>query len=355
MKLRFFPSRRFLIDGLYAMAFNVICALVITFVLGVGKHFWHNLVASMCIGTLVWLMVDGLRLYFWGDTEPNWFYFTCIVLLTVPVAQIVGSHMTAWLLGFEFDTTKAITSDNMIGMMMFTVLAAGGATIFFLSRDKIILAEANAANERARAEKVERQALQAQLQLLQAQIEPHMLFNTLANLQGLIAIDPPRAQQMLDQLIQFLRATLSSSRAQSNTLAQEFGLMDAYLGLMAVRMGSRLRYTLDLPKDLRDARVPPMLLQPLVENAIAHGLEPKVEGGEVVVRVSRSGEALVLDVCDDGRGLDAGPGKDGTQLGVHNTRERLRAIYGERASLTLSPNQPCGALARITLPLEVAA
>jgi len=354
MTLRFFPSRRFLIDGLYTMAFNVICALVITFIMGVGKHFWHNLVASMCIGTMVWLIVDGLRLYFWGDNKPNWFYFTGIVFLAVPVAQIAGSHLTAWLLGFKFSTTRAIASGNMTGMMMFTVLAAGGATMFFLGRDKVIRAEADAANERARAEKVERQALQAQLQLLQAQIEPHMLFNTLANLQGLIAIDPTRAQQMLDQLIQFLRATLSSSRAESNTLAQEFSLMDAYLGLMAVRMGSRLRYTLDLPKDLRDARVPPMLLQPLVENAIAHGLEPKVEGGEVVVRVSRGGESLVLEVCDDGRGLDAGPGKEGTHLGVHNTRERLRAIYGERASLALLPNQPCGALARITLPLEVA-
>jgi sensor histidine kinase YesM len=136
---------------------------------------------------------------------------------------------------------------------------------------------------------------------------------------------------------------------------QEFQLMDAYLGLMSVRMGSRLSYSLDLPKELREQRVPPMLLQPLVENAIAHGLEPKVEGGHVSVRVARQGDNIVLDVCDDGRGLDAMPGKPGTNLGVENTRSRLKAIYADRASLVLEPNQPCGALARITIPMETAA
>ena len=352
MKISSSSVRRFLIDGLYAVAFNVVCALVITFIMGAGKHFWHNLVASMCIGTLVWLIVDSLRLYIWGDNRPNWLYFAGIVVLAAPVAQILGSHLTGFLLGFKFDLSRAYTSGNMTGMMMFTILAACGATLFFLGRDKVIRAEAAAANERARAEQVERQALQAQLQLLQAQIEPHMLFNTLANLQGLIAIDPARAQEMLDQLIQFLRATLSSSRAETNTLAQEFKLMDAYLGLMSIRMGPRLQYTLDLPQDLRDQRVPPMLLQPLVENAIAHGLEPKVAGGHVSVGVRRAGATLLLEVCDDGRGLEAGPGKEGTNLGVHNTRERLRAFYGDRASLTLVPNEPCGAMARIAIPLE---
>jgi sensor histidine kinase YesM len=356
MSLRIpFPSRRFLIDGLYAQLINLIAALVITFIMGVGRHFFHNLVASVCIGTTAWLLIDGIRLLIWGEGKPNWPLFCVVVLIAAPIAQIIGSHLTGYLLGFDFNTSKAIASGNMTGMMLFTILAAGGATIFFMGRDKVMRAEAAAANERARAEQVERQALQAKLQLLQAQIEPHMLFNTLANLQGLIAIDPPKAQQMLDQLIQFLRATLSSSRSESNTLGEEFALMDAYLGLMSVRMGSRLAYSLDLPDDLRDQRVPPMLLQPLVENAIAHGLEPKVEGGQVSVTVRKEGTCLVLDVCDDGRGLDAGPGKEGTNLGLHNTRARLKAIYGDRASLALEPNSPCGALARVTIPMEAAA
>lgn len=349
-----FPSRRFLIDGLYAQAINLIAALVITFIMGVGKHFFHNLVASFCIGTIAWLAIDGARLLIWGEQKPNWPLFCVVIVIAVPIAQILGSHLTGYLLGFSFNPSREIASGNMTGMMLFTLFAAAGATVFFMGRDKVIRAEADAANERARAEQVERQALQAKLQLLQAQIEPHMLFNTLANLQGLIAIDPARAQQMLDQLIQFLRATLSSSRSESNTLREEFALMDAYLGLMSVRMGSRLSYSLDLPKDLREQRVPPMLLQPLVENAIAHGLEPEVDGGHIDVRVASDHGQLVLEVCDTGRGLDAGPGKPGTNLGLHNTRERLKAIYGDRASLALEPHQPCGALARITIPMEAA-
>jgi sensor histidine kinase YesM len=177
-----------------------------------------------------------------------------------------------------------------------------------------------------------------------------MLFNTLANLQGLIAIDPPRAQQMLDLLIQYLRATLTSSRAESNTLAQEFALMEAYLGLMQIRMGERLSFSLDLPDTLRTHPVPPMLLQPLVENAIAHGLEPKIEGGHVAVSAVLADGVLALSVQDSGRGPAAGPGKKGTNVGLANTRERLRALFGDRAALTLEAAQPAGALARITLP-----
>ena len=194
--------------------------------------------------------------------------------------------------------------------------------------------------------------MQAQLQLLQAQIEPHMLFNTLANLQGLISFDPDRAQLLLDQLIQYLRATLSSSRAEATTLEQEFKLMQAYLGLMAVRMGARLAYTLDLPDDLRSARLPPMLLQPLVENAIQHGLEPKIEGGHITVRASVDDDQLTLTVVDDGLGLDHPGQTKGTQLGVTNIRERLQVMHGAAASLSLDANTTGGVTARLTLPYQ---
>jgi sensor histidine kinase YesM len=116
---------------------------------------------------------------------------------------------------------------------------------------------------------------------------------------------------MLDQLIQFLRATLSSSRTESTTLAEEFALLEAYLGLMAVRMGERLRYAFELPAELRSVRVPPMLLQPLVENAIAHGIEPNIEGGTITISAARQDGMLALTVSDTGRGPHAGAGKPG--------------------------------------------
>ena len=147
--------------------------------------------------------------------------------------------------------------------------------------------------------------MQAQLQLLQAQIEPHMLFNTLANLQGLISFDPDRAQLLLDHLIQYLRATLSSSRADTTTLGQEFSLMEAYLGLMSIRMGARLRYALDLPAELGHATIPSMILLTLAENAIKHGIEPSLRGGEIRLSALRVDGMLRLRVQDTGMGLPA--------------------------------------------------
>jgi len=192
------------------------------------------------------------------------------------------------------------------------------------------------------------------LRLLQAQIEPHMLFNTLANLQGLIAIDPDRANTMLEQLIHYLRATLGAARSESTTLADEFAAMDAYLGLMQVRMGERLSYRLELPAALRQARLPPMLLQPLVENAIVHGLEPKIEGGEVRIAAEARDGLLDLRILDTGLGLGQSGHGGGGGVGVATTRERLRVLYGERAGVVLMPAQPQGTLVRLTFPLETA-
>jgi sensor histidine kinase YesM len=302
----------------------------------------------MCIGTTAFLIIDGVRFAVWGeDGRPNRPVFALVIAVAVVVAEYAGTSLAAWLLGHA---KPGLDNFSAARGLMFTLIASVGATAFFTNRDRLIRAEAAAASERARAEQVERQALQAQLQLLQAQLEPHMLFNTLANVQGLIAIDPARAQHMLDQLIQFLRSTLTSSRAQSTTLAREFALIDAYLGLMQVRMGERLSYSLDLPPELSETVLPPMLLQPLVENAIAHGLEPRMEGGRIEVSARRDGEAVVLTVADTGRGLAAPAGRPGTLVGIANTRERLRAMYGERASLSLEPAEPCGAVATILLP-----
>jgi sensor histidine kinase YesM len=347
-----FPFRRLMIDGLYAQVVNLICALVITYMLSFGGGFLTNWLVSVCIGTLAFLMIDGARLALWGDaSRPHWLKFLLIVVIAVPLAQVLGSRLGSWLLGYPLGSWRNLHTSTSAGLMVFTLLAAGGTTLFFANRERVLRAEAALAEERARTETVARQALQAQLQSLQAQIEPHMLFNTLANLQGLIAIDPPRAQEMLEQLIQYQRATLTSSRAGSTTLAQEFSQMEAYLGLMRVRMGERLSYAFDLPPELRELFVPPMLLQPLVENAIAHGLEPTIEGGHLDVSARMNEGLLVLTVRDNGRGSDAGPGKKGSNVGLANTRERLRATYGERAILTLESAMPAGAVARITLPV----
>jgi signal transduction histidine kinase len=345
-----FPVRRLAIDGLYVAAFNVLCAVLITFVFGGGRNFGPNLLVSMCIGTITWLLIDLARFTLWWEKDRfKWLFFLPVMAVAVVAGVFLGSKLAGWLMGVETNIMRAISGDRGRSALLFTVFATGAATVFFAGRDRLSQARAEAAMEKARAEAVERQALQAQLQLLQAQIEPHMLFNTLANLQGLIALDPARAQAMLDQLIVYLRATLSAARAERTTLGQEFALLEAYLGLMSVRMGARLSFALELPAGLRDKELPPMLLQPLVENAISHGVEPNLAGGHVLVAARAAGDGLELLVSDTGRGLDAGPGKPGTGLGLANVRERLHALYGGLASLSLEA-APQGATARIHLP-----
>jgi signal transduction histidine kinase len=318
------------------LLFNFFCAVVVTWVIRMGGTFAENLVFSLCIGTLAWLLIDSTRQILWGDRKPNGIALTAIVLIALPVAQVLGSLLASTLLGIPQETVLQNKAHHALEVLLFSVLAGLTATWFFWTRGKMAYLIAAAEAEKARAAAVDRQAMQAQLQLLQAQIEPHMLFNTLANLQGLITLDPPRAQLLLEQLIEYLRATLSSSRAEVTTLAREFALMDAYFGLMAVRMGKRLSWTLDLPPSLANAMIAPMLLQPLVENAIRHGLEPKVEGGHVEVKAQAGDGKLVISVSDTGLGLDAGS-QAGTRLGLANVRERLLALYGNGAALTLEP------------------
>ncbi|ODU99248.1 MAG: hypothetical protein ABT20_17190 [Rubrivivax sp. SCN 70-15] len=208
------------------------------------------------------------------------------------------------------------------------------------------------AGARALAEAAQRQAAEARLRLLESQLEPHMLFNTLANLRVLIGLDPPRAQAMLDRLNEYLRATLDASRSGHQPLAAEFDRVADYLALMGMRMGPRLQVALDLPEALCALPVPPLLLQPLVENAIKHGLEPKVEGGRIAVRAWCEG----LEVRDTGLGLGQPPSAVASTagFGLQQVRDRLATLYGTRAGLTLMPVDDAagGARATVRLPLD---
>jgi sensor histidine kinase YesM len=193
-----------------------------------------------------------------------------------------------------------------------------------------------------------RQAAEARLRLLESQLEPHMLFNTLSNLRVLIASDPPRAQDMLDHMTAYLRATLGGSLAGSQSLQVEFARLRDYLELIAIRMGERLHYTLDLPPELEQLPVPALLLQPLVENAVLHGLEPAVAGGQITVRAARHEGMLQLTVEDSGVGLPADLSASG--FGLQQVRERLNSLHGTQAGLVLQPRPGGGTQAVVRLP-----
>lgn len=193
-------------------------------------------------------------------------------------------------------------------------------------------------------------ALAAELKALQAQVEPHFLYNTLANTRYLARHQPPRAVEMLEHLIAYLHSALPDMRSQTSTLGREFELAEHYLALMAIRFGERLGYRLACPPELAALPMPPLLLMTLVENAVRHGVEPKPGRVDVELRASHDGSLLRIVVLDDGAGIaDA---VLGSGVGLRNLRQRLAALYGERASFSLARAPDGRTEAVLTLPAE---
>ncbi len=205
---------------------------------------------------------------------------------------------------------------------------------------------------RLQRQAMQAQAVEAQLRLLQAQIEPHFLFNTLANIESLLDADPPRARAMLEAFSDHLRAGMGQLRVEETTLGAELEMAANYLRLLQIRMGARLRFAVDAGLEARAALLPPLLLQPLVENAIRHGLEPKVAGGEVRIEALVEEGRLRIRVVDDGLGQDAPSAGRGAGMALANIRARLRHRYGERASLNL--RHADGTSATLELPYRTA-
>ena len=210
------------------------------------------------------------------------------------------------------------------------------------------------ATETAEAESLKRQVVEARMAAMQAQVEPHFLFNTLAGVRAAIATDPARASEMVDRLADYLRAAIPRLRgggvAQA-TVQGQFDIVRAYLALMAARM-PRLQPTLDLPDALRGAHCPPLMLISLAENAVRHGVEPKIGPARVTVSARRDADGrLSLSVEDDGVGFGADTA--GSGIGLSNIRERLAALYGDAAALTLRAREGGGVTATLTLPLQM--
>jgi hypothetical protein len=208
---------------------------------------------------------------------------------------------------------------------------------------------AQAATATAAEESLKRQLVEAQLKMMQAQVEPHFLFNTLASVDYLIETEPATASKMQKNLIQYLRAALPQMREGSTTLGKEIQLCRSYLEILKFRMEDRLQYSMTVPQGLQSAQFPPMMLQSLVENSIKHGLEPKPEGGSITISADVVNGRLRVTVADTGLGF-AASGRPGTGVGLGNVRERLAALYGGSARLSIEANTPSGTIVTIEVP-----
>jgi two-component sensor histidine kinase len=282
---------------------------------------------------------------------PRWL----VLAISVAAGTLLGTFIWWIVKGRDF---TLIFTHNDLRHRLVNYLASGvfmgtiGA-IVFSARLRVAFAESERHRADAERQAMTRQMMEARLKLLQAQVEPHFLYNTLANVQALIEVDPPKASQMIEHLIQYLRAALPQMREDGSTLGRELDLARAYLDIMQIRMGERLHFEIDVSKSLRALPFPPMMLASLVENAVQHGLCHSAKGGRADIRAEQSAGRLSVSVVDNGSGFrpDA---KEG--VGLSNIRERLLALYGGRARLLIEDNSddiaPHGVKATIEVPLH---
>lgn len=324
---------------------TIVClvAAFITFTISVmpgrAEFLLAQIIYSYAIAILSWIFVDvGDLLVFKtaGKRFPltkNRYIFVFFVNIA---AHLLGTMIGDWYSGwqmFENQTLKVLLWHIILQISTFCLIW------FFDQRYQ------HKADRRSNSE--------TRLRLLESQLEPHMLYNTLANLRALVSSDPALATQMLDRIVSYMRATLGGSRTTMHPLNVEFERLADYFELMKIRMGKRLNYSLYLSPELKNHPIPPFILQPLVENAIKHGLEPMVEGGKIFVKADIENDQVVLEVNDTGTGADKDDLFKGNGFGWTQVKERLMTTYGHKATINLIATETYKTSAKITFPFII--
>jgi len=318
-------------------------AVFLTLLVDTGGVFWTNLLFSGGIGFGIHLSFTAVRLTL-GERLPR----IAVAALAIVLGLTVGLMVSAAVITGEPLYFLRQGGDSLLIGIFFGILG----TLIILSLEPVDRMRSELAEAELARMAHDKQIAETRLRLLQAQIEPHVLFNTLANVVGLIDSDPKSAQRMIEHLTTLLRASLRRARAEVTTLGDELSMVRAYLEIQPLRMGPRLAYAIECAPDLEAWRLPPMLLQPLVENAVRHGLESTEAGGRIDIISTMAGDRLTVRIADDGAGLDEGGNGSGigSGTGLVNVRERLQAFYGGDASLTLADNNGRGFVATVQLP-----
>ena len=326
---------------------TLICAIAA----GIVVRFFLNryldlLVTALCVGytsMLLYTVASNLR----TSRLPR----EVLQLLAIVAGSVLGTILAGIVKGRDI---ASMFSERLAGVAISMGLGLGFGCVVVATvilREKHARDAARIARAEAERHQLEKNVLEARLQLMQAQVEPHFLFNTLANVQHLVETDPASASRMLESLIQYLRAALPQMREVATTLGREVDMARAFLEIHRVRMGTRLDFAIEVPEALRARPFPPMMLISLVENAIKHGVDPCCDAGRIVIQATEVNGRLKVSVADTGEGVKA---KKGGGVGLTNIRERLKALYGGAARLTLEEREPHGVIAAIEVPGQAA-
>ena len=313
------------------------------------NSFWDLLISAQVVGfTLYGLLYPAMNL----AMSPLWRALSVAAALIA--GAFLGTVLVVWVKGRDLGHVFG-DSDRLLsfGLTASIGLAAGTVAVAVMAtRARIARTEADLMRSEADRQRLARKHAEAELKVIRAQIEPHFLFNTLANLSFLIKDNPNQALAMLENLIDYLHAAVPRLRGESSTLRNELTMASAYVSLLQIRMGERLQAVFDIPEELLAIHFPPMMLITLIENAIKHGLNELPEGGSIAVSARRSGHTLQLCVADTGVGLPQSGSQASHGIGLTNVQERLASMYGERGCLALEPNVPRGTRATIEIPID---
>lgn len=322
--------------------FTAIICLVISVVLWLqdGNSFFDKLSFSLLIGFCVH-SISILLLARFGVER-----IVIVFFVSIPVGVLLGLSLGGLANGIPLSGMFEDPSNTLVSMAIAFI-----AAYVFLSYYILTATREKLRQEEMRSLKNEKAMIETQLRLLQSQIEPHFLFNTLSHVVSLMSVDPARAEEMLRALSEFLRATLKRSRNESSNLSDEVRLLEDYLSILKIRMGDRLEYGIDVQVDADQIKLPALLIQPLVENAIVHGLDPKEAGGRVQVSLSRDKQDLVITVSDTGDGLGDEPAV-GQGIGISNVKERLHMLYGSDFCFELTDSVRDGLTVTIRIPFK---
>lgn len=296
----------------------------------------YGFIYSSIIMLLIWLIKP--------DKIIN---LVLLYLVGICLGTLIGYQAKMLILHHVFSFTATKTVQYFLVDVANGFVFSGGVSYFFYAQIRLRISSDVIEEERIKRLAGEKEILTANLKMLQAQIEPHFLFNTLSNILSLIDTEPAKSKTMLIDLTKYLRTSLSRTLPKNTTLDQELEVITAYLNIQKIRMGNRLSFRLEVENAVRQCSFPPMLLQPLVENAVKHGLEPKIEGGELTVRATEKDNLPRIEIIDTGVGFSQG---NNTGVGIRNVQERIKLLYGESGRLIIEENKSAGLRAIIEIP-----